>query len=150
MTTCTHTCARALSNKPSRATPHAQDAGVWTGPSSRMYRDDCSPVTGLHGFYCLSLTGWVFSIFCTYTGFVLMIVCEWGRGGRAGGWGVRAWKSFAIHLGQAARWMIQGVCVGVWVCAGKRAECKLGHRRHRRIRHSNDSEANGVGVDACG
>ncbi|KAG2424578.1 hypothetical protein HXX76_014458 [Chlamydomonas incerta] len=50
-----------------------QDAGVWTGPSSRMYRDDCSPVTGLHGFYCLSLTGWVFSIFCTYTGFFLMV-----------------------------------------------------------------------------
>ncbi|KAG2486720.1 hypothetical protein HYH03_014648 [Edaphochlamys debaryana] len=51
-----------------------QDSDIWTGPSSRMYRPDCYPVTGLHGFLCLSLTGWVFSILCTYLGFVLLVV----------------------------------------------------------------------------
>ncbi|GFR45242.1 hypothetical protein Agub_g6346 [Astrephomene gubernaculifera] len=50
-----------------------QDAGIWDGPSSRMYRPGCAPVTGLHGFACLSVTGWLFSIAATYSGFALMV-----------------------------------------------------------------------------
>ncbi|GFH20861.1 hypothetical protein V8C86DRAFT_617545 [Haematococcus lacustris] len=50
-----------------------QDAGLWTGPSSSMYRDDCDEVSGIHGLACLTLVGWLFSILFTYSGFVLMI-----------------------------------------------------------------------------
>ncbi|GLC35409.1 hypothetical protein PLESTB_000567700 [Pleodorina starrii] len=50
-----------------------QDSDIWTGPSSRMYRDHCGPVSGLHGFWCLSITGWLFSIVFTYSGFVLLV-----------------------------------------------------------------------------
>jgi hypothetical protein len=50
----------------------AADSGVWSGPSSSMYRPGCSPVSGLHGFWCLSVTGWIFQL-CTWTGFALMI-----------------------------------------------------------------------------
>lgn len=50
-----------------------QDAGIWTGESSRMYRGDCSSVSGLHGILCLSVTGWLFSIVFTYSGFILMV-----------------------------------------------------------------------------
>ncbi len=32
----------------------------------------CS-IQGLHGLSCLTLVGWIFSIFCTYTGFVLLV-----------------------------------------------------------------------------
>lgn len=49
-----------------------QDSGVWSGPSSSMYRPGCSPVSGLHGFWCLSVTGWIFQL-ATWTGFALMI-----------------------------------------------------------------------------
>ena len=60
-----------------------QDAGIWTGSSSRMYRPDCGPVNGLHGVWCLSATGWLFSIAFTYSGFALMVVGEF-----APGWGM--------------------------------------------------------------
>ena len=48
------------------------DSGVWFGPSSSMYRPGCSPVSGLHGFWCLSVTGWTFQL-CTWIGFALMV-----------------------------------------------------------------------------
>jgi hypothetical protein len=32
-----------------------------------MYRDDCDEVSGIQGLKCLTLVGWIFSIFCTYT-----------------------------------------------------------------------------------
>lgn len=48
-----------------------QDSGVWTGRSSNMYRPGCNP-RGLHGFWCLSVTGVIFEL-CTYTGFVLLL-----------------------------------------------------------------------------
>lgn len=49
------------------------DAGVWTGDSARMYRDDCGPLHGLHGILCLSTTGWLFTIVFTYSGFIAMV-----------------------------------------------------------------------------
>mmetsp|Transcript_1565 Transcript_1565/g.2246 ORF Transcript_1565/g.2246 Transcript_1565/m.2246 type:complete len:174 (-) Transcript_1565:778-1299(-) len=51
-----------------------QDSGIWDGPSSHMYRPNCSPVQGLHGILCLSVTGWLFTIVFTYSGFILLIV----------------------------------------------------------------------------
>lgn len=51
-----------------------QDAGVWSGPSSSMYRPDCSSVHGIHGLRCLTLTGWFFTIVFTYTGFASLLV----------------------------------------------------------------------------
>lgn len=56
-----------------------QDGGLWDGPSSHMYRPDCGPVSGLHGFLCLSLTGWLFTIVFTYSGFGCMLAgVAWG------------------------------------------------------------------------
>lgn len=56
-----------------------QDAGVWTGDSSHMYRDDCDSVRGLRGLLCLTLTGWLFTIVFTYAGFAsLMASVVWG------------------------------------------------------------------------
>jgi len=49
-----------------------QDSGVWSGPSSSMYRPGCGPVSGLHGFLCLSVTGVTFQA-CTYLGFALLL-----------------------------------------------------------------------------
>lgn len=49
-----------------------QDSGVWSGPSSSMYRPGCGPVSGLHGFLCLSATGAVFQT-ATYAGFALLL-----------------------------------------------------------------------------
>jgi len=49
-----------------------QDAGIWTGPSSSMYRPDCPDARGLHGFWCLSVTGVIFTA-CTYAGFILLV-----------------------------------------------------------------------------
>lgn len=58
-----------------------QDSGIWTGESSRMYRPGCGPVSGLHGILCLSVTGLVFSILFTYSGFILMITAVvWSSG----------------------------------------------------------------------
>jgi hypothetical protein len=37
-----------------------------------MYRPGCGPVRGLHGFWCLSVTGACFQL-ATYIGFALMI-----------------------------------------------------------------------------
>ncbi len=64
-----------------------------------MYRPDCGPVSGLHGILCLSVTGLVFSILFTYSGFILMITG--GRpdstgGGRRRGQGV----GFASRAGR--------------------------------------------------
>lgn len=51
-----------------------QDAEIWTGPSSHMFRPDCSPTTGLSGIRCLSWTGFFFTIVGTYTGFALLLI----------------------------------------------------------------------------
>lgn len=48
-----------------------QDSGIWTSRSSSMYRPDCDP-RGLHGFWCLSVTGVAFTLF-TYLGFALLV-----------------------------------------------------------------------------
>jgi hypothetical protein len=46
-----------------------------------MYREDCEDARGLHGFTCLTLVGWVFSIACTYSGFGLMVCAvTWSSG----------------------------------------------------------------------
>uniref|UniRef100_A0A7S0RWP3 Uncharacterized protein n=1 Tax=Chlamydomonas leiostraca TaxID=1034604 RepID=A0A7S0RWP3_9CHLO len=50
-----------------------QDAGIWPAPGSSMYRDDCDEVAGLKGLRCLTLVGWIFSILCTYSGFIMMV-----------------------------------------------------------------------------
>eukprot|EP00798_Chlamydomonas_sp_ICE-L_P006957 gene6957-2228_t len=50
-----------------------QDAGLWPAPSSSMFRDDCDDVTGLKAFTCLTLVGWLFTVICTYTGFICML-----------------------------------------------------------------------------
>ncbi len=42
-----------------------------------MYRPDCPSARGLRGLLCLSLVGWLFTIFCTYTGFACMVWGEW-------------------------------------------------------------------------
>ncbi|CAG9466330.1 unnamed protein product [Pedinophyceae sp. YPF-701] len=47
-----------------------QDAGLI---SAAMYRADCGPDNGLHGLLCLSLAGWIITVFCTYAGFGLLI-----------------------------------------------------------------------------
>ena len=47
-----------------------QDAGIWSGPSSQMYKPDCE--SKLY-FPCLSITGWFFTIIFTYTGFACLI-----------------------------------------------------------------------------
>ena len=52
----------------------AADSGIWTGRSSNMYRPGCN-ARGLHGFWCLSLTGAIF-LACTYTGFALLVAGE--------------------------------------------------------------------------
>lgn len=48
-----------------------QDSGVWDGPSSNEYRSGCHN----EDLACLSVTGWVFTIFMTYIGFGLLM---WG------------------------------------------------------------------------
>jgi hypothetical protein len=54
------------------------DAGLWTRGAS-MYRPHCGPVHGLLGLRCLSLTGWLFTIIFTYTGFTCMMIgIVWG------------------------------------------------------------------------
>lgn len=50
-----------------------QDADIWPAPGSAMYRDDCDSVRGISGLMCLTAVGWIFSIICTYSGFILMI-----------------------------------------------------------------------------
>lgn len=46
-----------------------QDANIWPEPSSRQYRPGCHDET----FRCLSSIGIVFTIFCTYIGFALLM-----------------------------------------------------------------------------
>jgi len=48
-----------------------QDADIWPEPSSRQYMPGCHEET----FKCLSGIGWVFTIFCTYIGFAILM---WG------------------------------------------------------------------------
>lgn len=52
-----------------------QDLGIWTGPSSNMYRPHCK-VRGLNAllYNCLTPTGWFFTIFCTWSGFLCLVV----------------------------------------------------------------------------
>jgi len=47
-----------------------QDQEIWTGDSSKIYRDDC------HSGYldCLSPTGWLITFTATYSGFILLFV----------------------------------------------------------------------------
>ena len=40
-----------------------------------MYRPDCPDARGLHGFWCLSVTGVIFTA-CTYAGFILLVAGE--------------------------------------------------------------------------
>jgi len=49
-----------------------QDGGQWPSPGSDMFRPNCKH--GVLGFKCLTPIGWIFSVFCTYTGFTLLIV----------------------------------------------------------------------------
>lgn len=51
------------------------DSGIWSGPSSAMYRPNCGhSERRLGGIMCLSVTGWLFTIIFTYTGFACMII----------------------------------------------------------------------------
>jgi len=56
------------------------DAGIWTpadSPSPVMYRDGCDSPT----MACLSVIGWIFTVFCTYTGYLLLLVATlWASG----------------------------------------------------------------------
>ena len=49
-----------------------QDADIWTGPSSSMYRPNCDD-SGLGGLTCLSWTGFLFTIVGTYAGFAMLL-----------------------------------------------------------------------------
>lgn len=52
-----------------------QDSGIWSGPSSAMYRPHCGhSERRLGGITCLSVTGWLFTIIFTYTGFACMMI----------------------------------------------------------------------------
>lgn len=49
------------------------DAGMWTANSAinpSMFRVGCDDPTAK----CLSVVGWIFTIMCTYTGYVLLII----------------------------------------------------------------------------
>merc|ERR1711908_153773 len=47
-----------------------QDIGVWTGEmGSSQYGSGCHDET----FYCLSFVGWLFTVFFTYSGFILLL-----------------------------------------------------------------------------
>lgn len=49
------------------------DSGIWVEGSS-MYKDHCKySLHGISGIRCLSTVGWLFTIFFTYTGFILLI-----------------------------------------------------------------------------
>ena len=51
-----------------------QDANIWPEPGSRQYNPGCHEET----FKCLSSIGWIFTIFCTYIGFaILMFATMW-------------------------------------------------------------------------
>lgn len=47
-----------------------QDIKVWPAPGSSEYRSDCDSET----IACLSPIGWVFTIFATYSGFILLVI----------------------------------------------------------------------------
>lgn len=47
-----------------------QNLEWWPAPSSSQYKPGCHD----ENFSCLSAVGWVFTVFCTYTGFTLLIV----------------------------------------------------------------------------
>lgn len=50
------------------------DSGIWSGPSSSMYKPHCGhSERRLGGLTCLSLTGWLFTIVFTYVGFACMV-----------------------------------------------------------------------------
>mmetsp|Transcript_17332 Transcript_17332/g.48750 ORF Transcript_17332/g.48750 Transcript_17332/m.48750 type:complete len:131 (+) Transcript_17332:334-726(+) len=55
-----------------------QDSELWPSPGSGMYVETCCDrignCHGLKGMRCLSWVGVVFTILCTYSGFVCMIV----------------------------------------------------------------------------
>jgi len=47
-----------------------QDANVWTSPSSYEYKANCDSET----LRCMSVTGGLITIGCTYTGFLLLAI----------------------------------------------------------------------------
>ena len=47
-----------------------QDLHIWDGPSSKEYRPGC----GKEDISCLSTTGFIITIGCTYLGFICLIV----------------------------------------------------------------------------
>jgi len=50
-----------------------QDTNVWPAgpwPGSNEYRNNCPK----ENFTCLSAVGWIFTIVCTYSGFVLLFI----------------------------------------------------------------------------
>jgi hypothetical protein len=47
-----------------------QDMEIWNPPGSSMYQEDCDSET----ITCLNMVGWIFTIFCTYSGFFLLVV----------------------------------------------------------------------------
>lgn len=52
------------------------DAGIWVNGSS-MYKEHCKySLHGLSGIRCLSSIGWLFTVFFTYTGFLLLLIGE--------------------------------------------------------------------------
>lgn len=47
-----------------------QDTNVWPSPSSDEYRDNCNT----EDMSCLTVTGWLVTIMCTYLGFAVLTV----------------------------------------------------------------------------
>jgi hypothetical protein len=47
-----------------------QDLGWWPAPGSSEYRDYCNA----EDMSCLSVVGWIFTVFATYLGFVFLFV----------------------------------------------------------------------------
>jgi len=47
-----------------------QDVGFWPGPSSNEYRHGCES----ENMSCLSAIGWLFTVVCTYSGFILLFI----------------------------------------------------------------------------
>jgi len=51
-----------------------QDTDVWPAPGSNEYRPECAQTTSQENIKCLSLVGWIFTIFFTWSGFVLLFI----------------------------------------------------------------------------
>ena len=51
-------------------TRHILDDEGLLGPAWKMFRDGCTP----DGITCLTVVGWIFTIVCTYSGFICLFV----------------------------------------------------------------------------